>query len=598
MIMKRLFLFNAISLAIMLITGTSQAQDDISRADPIHYETRIQGLENTGLGALLEQISDLRRQENSPPLSFGGLQSRLNNDISTFIKVLESEGYYQSAIASRFDRGQEPIRIIIDVIPGPRYMINSISINYTGTGPEQITKERLVREMTLVTGAPGRAEDIVLSEQALIRKLPLLGYPFAKTGKRRVVVDHADQSVQITYAIDAGPKIRFGRTVFDGTETVDRPYLMRLVPWQEGDVYDQSSMDLLRDRLYQTGLFSVVDMTIAEGETGGRRDILISVKDGAHRTVGFGAGYSSTEGFGGDVFWEHRNFLGRQEKLRLTAKFAEIEQSLTGEFSKPNFLRFDQTFVAKTGFAREDTDAFTLRTFSASAGVDRVFGENWAGSAGIDLEYTSEDDDNERRNFLLAGLPVTLRWDNTNDLLDPHEGARVALRVTPYLAEQNSGFQFTAVEISNSAYVALDKDDRYIIAGRTRLGSITGAALDRLPGNKRFYAGGGGSIRGYGYQEVGPVDADGMPTGGRSLVELGLEFRARITESIGLVPFIEGGNVYQDRFPKFSDLRFGAGLGFRYYTDFAPIRLDIAFPIDKRPTDQIIQFYISLGQSF
>ncbi len=592
------FLYLLLAAGMSCQTRAASAQDEQSRAEPIRYVTRIEGLNGTGLKGLLESVSELKRQEAQPPLSFGNLRSRLNRDLKIFKEVLESEGYYNSLIANRIDRSRRPIDITIDVAPGPLYRIKTAEISYSGTAPDAATRQTVADHMALTEKAPGRSEDIVNAGRRLVSTLPEIGYPFAKAGKRTVVVDHADQSLQVTYEIDAGPETRFGSALFEGAGSVSTVYLKRLISWQQGEIFDQRKIDKLRARLYVTGLFSVVDIRVAEEGAGASRDIIVRLAEAEHRTIGVGAGFSSTEGFGGDVFWEHRNLLGRQEKLRLTAKVAEIEQSLTANFSKPNFRRFDQTLLLQTGFAREDTDAFNSRTAEASAGIDRVFGERWAGSVGVDLEYTSETDGDERRNFLLTGLPVTIRWDSTNDLLDPRKGGRVAFRTTPYLAEQNSPFHFTVTEISASAYLPVDDEERFIIAGRTRLGTINGASLERLPATKRFYAGGGGSIRGFGFQEVGPRDAEGDPSGGRSLVELGLEFRARITETIGLVPFIESGNVYEQRLPQFSSLRFGAGLGFRYYTSFAPIRFDIAFPLDRREGDRRIQFYISLGQSF
>src|SRR5262249_34760600 len=121
-----------------------------------------------------------------------------------------------------------------------------------------------------------------------------------------------------------------------------------------------------------------------------------------------------------------------------------------------------------------------------------------------------------------------------------------------------------------------------------------------LPPSIRFYAGGGGSVRGYAFQKLGPLDKHNDPEGGRSVIEFGSEFRVRITDTIGLAPFIEGGNVYVDSLPEVTkfDFRYGAGWDFLYYPPIGPFRFDIAFPINPRHTDDPYQFYISLGQAF
>jgi translocation and assembly module TamA len=171
--------------------------------------------------------------------------------------------------------------------------------------------------------------------------------------------------------------------------------------------------------------------------------------------------------------------------------------------------------------------------------------------------------------------------------------------VTPYTGTGDGGLLFAVGTVSGSAYRALDTDRRFVLAGRAKFGSLVGEETDDVPANKRFYAGGGGSIRGYEFQSVGPLDANNDPLGGRSLIELNAELRVRITEQIGLVPFVDGGMVFDSVYPDFEeDLRWAAGLGVRYFSAIGPLRLDIAIPLNKREVDDSFQFYISLGQAF
>ena len=202
--------------------------------------------------------------------------------------------------------------------------------------------------------------------------------------------------------------------------------------------------------------------------------------------------------------------------------------------------------------------------------------------------------------YAIVGMPIHGGRDGTNDLLDPTEGTRMKLSVTPYFATVERDINFTVFEAEASAYFGLGKDDRVVPALRLRTGSIAGAETLDIPITKRFFAGGGGSIRGYEFQKAGPLDADGHPTGGRSVLETGFELRWRVTDRIGIVPFVEGGNVYDDRTPDFGeDLFWAAGLGLRYFTIAGPIRLDVAFPLNRRDgIDDEFQIYVSLGQAF
>ena len=119
--------------------------------------------------------------------------------------------------------------------------------------------------------------------------------------------------------------------------------------------------------------------------------------------------------------------------------------------------------------------------------------------------------------------------------------------------------------------------------------------------SQRFYAGGGGPVRGYGYQQIGPRDMEGDPSGGRALSERSLEARVRtglFEGALACVPFIDAGAVDETSTPSLSDLRFGAGIGVRYYTNFGPLRIDLATPLNPRPGDSRIGVYVALGQAF
>ena len=153
--------------------------------------------------------------------------------------------------------------------------------------------------------------------------------------------------------------------------------------------------------------------------------------------------------------------------------------------------------------------------------------------------------------------------------------------------------------LSGSTYWALGAEQRAILAGKLALGSLDGAPLAQLPADQRIYAGGGGSLRPYGWQLAGPLASNEKPIGGRSSLVLNLEARVRVTENIGIVPFVDAGSYYESPVPQLGrTLLYGVGLGLRYYTAFGPLRLDLATPLHKRSADLPIQVYISLGQAF
>jgi translocation and assembly module TamA len=104
-------------------------------------------------------------------------------------------------------------------------------------------------------------------------------------------------------------------------------------------------------------------------------------------------------------------------------------------------------------------------------------------------------------------------------------------------------------------------------------------------------------VRGFGYQELGPKDPNGNAIGGRSVVETATELRYRFG-NYGLVAFVDGGQVYTSPVPDFTSWRFGAGIGARLYTNFGPLRLDIATPIHREIGESRVAVYVSIGQAF
>ncbi len=125
------------------------------------------------------------------------------------------------------------------------------------------------------------------------------------------------------------------------------------------------------------------------------------------------------------------------------------------------------------------------------------------------------------------------------------------------------------------------------------MNDIANVAADR-----RLYAGGAGSVRGYAYQNLGPRDGGGNNTGGRSAFLVSAEARYRLTDQLGVVAFVDAGNAYASTVPDFGDIKVGVGAGVRYMTAVGPIRFDVAVPLQPRSGDPAVAVYVGLGQAF
>ena len=197
--------------------------------------------------------------------------------------------------------------------------------------------------------------------------------------------------------------------------------------------------------------------------------------------------------------------------------------------------------------------------------------------------------------YFIGGLIGQLGYDRSNSLLDPTKGFRLLARVNPEASFGNGSGFYVRDLIEGSVYYPVGED--FVIAGRARFGSISGIARDDLAPSRRFYAGGGGSVRGFGYQELGPRDPDNVPLGGRSLDEFALEGRYRFG-NYGVVAFVDAGQVYEAQYPTFSSMRFGVGVGGRVYTNFGPVRSTSPRRSAAAQGESLISVYVSIGQAF
>lgn len=570
-----------------------------STAGGISYDTELTGVEKDGLAELLEDSSELIALEDRLPASLGALRRRAEGDLERLQTALRSEGYYDGEVRYMLQREKTPVLVTLEVAPGPRYMLAEYKVQYEGAPPP--SNPPTLSELGIKEEMPARAPEIVAAQAGLLRLLARRGHPLAKVIDRRAVVDHDTGKMEVTLRVNAGAFSRFGKAELSGNESVEEDYARDLIAWEEGEVYDEEKVEETRRAYAQTGLFGGIGISHG-GETnaGGELPMEIDLSETAPRSIGFGAKYSTSEGPGGNASWEHRNLFGRNEQLRLDLTVTELEQVLSGQFTKPRFLRADQELIIESELANRNTDAFDEQGLSAGIAINRDWLENWEISAGLSAEYTKLKDESGESTFQLFGVPLSASRDSTDNALDPSRGSRLSFVVVPYAGMKSSEpLAFVKTTVTGSAYYAVDEEKRYILAGLVRAGSIAGEETPSVPANKRYFAGGGGSIRGYEYQKVGPLDDEGEPLGGRSLFEVKGELRTKVTENFGLVPFVDGGMVFDNEYPDFQeDLQWAGGLGFRYFTGFGPLRADIAIPINKRQGDDDFQFYISIGQAF
>lgn len=581
-------------------------------AQETRYTVEIKGVEGReGLNNLLRDVSRLVALQDEPPPSPIGLRRRADADLDRMTAALRSAGFYDGIIDLEIDISAQPARVVVNIEEGERYRITSITLKGKDGQPLEGDLPR-AEDLGLAIGGPADGPEITDAEGRLLPRFAERGYAYARVLDRKYVVDHAKRGMDITFTVDPGPKVDFGPLTITGLEEVEARAVRRRLPWRTGSPYRPSVMEEGREALADLGVFSSVRMRLGdEPDAEGQAPVLIDLQEREMRYVGFGARYSTEDGFGANAYWGHRNLLGGAEQFRVGAEIAgisrrgtttdvsELDYRLITTFREPDFLSRRQSLNLSAEAVSERPDAYRRDAIVLTAAVERRFSRTLTGTAGITLEQSRIEENVQSTTNTLVGLPLSLAWDKSNDLLNPTEGFRLAGNVTPYLAALGDSSSFATARVSGTTYFDFSSDGSYVAALRGVYGAVIGGGLLDVPADKRFYAGGGGSIRGYGYQKVGPLDPEGDPLGGVSLLEFSAEMRIKVTENIGIVPFIDAGNVYETEYPDFSDgLRYAAGIGGRYYTAIGPIRVDAAVPLNKRRGDNAFQLYVSIGQAF
>jgi translocation and assembly module TamA len=598
----------SVSICAFLVMACLLATATGARAEGVAYATRLTGLPDQTLRKDLLNVSRLKKLENQPAGSLGALRRRAESDLDTFSRLLRSEGYYDYAMRYRFDTGSTPLKVRVHVDPGPRYRLAAFDVVLRGDELEPAMSAVDRARKVLVPGQPGQTKIIMDAENAVLRELTLSGFPFPKMNDREVVVDHADRTITVRTLIDTGRRARFGPTDVPQEKRGSlAEYARRRIPWKEGEPYDPRLLEKGTARLMDTRLFSGIRITPVDGVAeNGTLPMVLDFDLAKMRSIGLGVGYSSDEGAGAQAFWENRNLFGHAERLRISGRVTQIGETGKLTFRRPDFFAVDQDLVFETSYDVEKTPAYDSYIFATTLGLERAFAEHWRARGGIGVRVGPVDEsrlENGRpatldRHILLVGLPLGLGRDTSNSILDPTSGTKLDASLTPYMNWLGSDLSFVVGKIGETSYLPVLPDHRLVLAQRAAIGSISGANADSVPADRRFYAGGGGSVRGFAYQMAGPLDSRDDPLGGRSLIEMSGEIRWRITKSFGLVPFVDAGSVFPDPYPNFNRMFLGAGLGLRYFSPVGPVRIDVATPLNPRSSDDPVQFYISLGQAY
>jgi translocation and assembly module TamA len=589
--------------------GKAEAPSD-QGAGNRKYVMVIEGLGDVGgREDLLKafRLQSALQADRKDPANAAQIDRRSRADADLLEELLRSQGYYDADVEPRTEPSGDVLRVILEASPGQQYRFASVELpGLEAAGSDAVT---LRNAFGVKAGDPVIAQEVIGGGLILKTALGERGFAEAKIGEQQIEVDHQTHLATLVLPVDPGPIGRFGAIRVSGKPPFSAHHLWVIARFKRGDQFERSKVDDLRRALIATSLVSAVEVQPVPVDGGRTVDLVVRLEPAPSHTIAGELGYGTGEGARVEASWTARNFFNPEGALTLRGIAGTSEQLLGVQFRRSNFLQRDQLLNLQASAAHQKFDAYEARTIQLAGNIERqsnfIWQKKWTWTYGGELLATDERGVfdalgvKDTRTFLIAALPVSLGYDGSDSLLDPTRGFRLSARASPELSFHGGRRQYARVQFDASAYKSIS--DHIVAAGRVRLGTIIGAGVFDLAPSRRFYSGGGGSVRGYGYQRLGPQDMDGDPIGGRGLAEFALETRIRLKQfggNFGIVPFFDGGSLTTESLPDFKDWRFAAGLGARYYSSFGPIRIDVGIPLNRQKGDGPFAVTVSLGQAF
>jgi outer membrane protein assembly complex protein YaeT len=582
---------------------------------------RVERLRFSGVEAVAEKELRARLETSEPP--YWGLlfwredplfeEAALEEDLVRVAEVYREHGYFEARASSELelDASGKRVEVEIRVVEGDPVRLEQIDV--TLADPSALAPElweRALRALSLREGQIFGTGDYARARAALVDQLAEAGHPaVALEGGAEVEVER--HAARLRWKVDPGPAVRFGEVQLVGLDRVAPELALRELVFAPGDAYSLGVQRKSELRLRDTELFRsvairprppVASTPEAQASAAQVWPMEIQLRERPPRSISLSAGYGTEEKIRARAAWRHRNFLGGARKLELAGEYSSLIAGGSVRFLQPRFLDPELKLEVTTSFARETVPAYDAWRLDGRFELQRPLAGPWSGRAGYALEFADvtkvrSDDPGEEGRARVSSLFAGLRRSTLDDRLVPRRGTWLDLYMEPTLEPLGSSASYLTLVAEGRGFWSWRE---IVLGSRLRFGAIQpmlGSASSDVPIFRRFFAGGSTSVRGYGYQKVGP-QPNGDPVGGLTLVEASLELRFPLFWRLGGVAFLDAGQVSRGTWSFGAPVRFGAGPGLRLRTPVGPVRVDVGFPLNPRRDDDSVQVYFSVGHAF
>jgi outer membrane protein insertion porin family len=524
-------------------------------------------------------------------------------DLERLQRLYESRGHFETRITYDLEAEKvgdgDFVSVNLWIEEGQPVRVASVQVETKSAREVPLPPELKIRSDENFSEDGYQATDLQLKESFMNQ-----GYAHVDV-RRDARIDLADHRADVTYIIDPGPECTFGPTRVEGNNYVTPEMILREREWQEGDPFSIDRLRETRDDLLKLDLFRAVDISWDTENKSSEVTTTIKIEEKLPREIRVAAGYGTDDHYRVQARWQNNNWLGDGRQLGFTLKYSSITSLANALFVQPHFLVPRMRGVVEFQQARDSEDNYLLYASRLTPRLEPRITRNLTASFGVRAEADKLSDVSQATEEALGGVKdgttlfgfsVGLLWNTTSDPLNPQRGEVASLTFND--AGLGGDFRFYSIVGELKKYQPMPWNT--VLAGRAKLAFATPiGADDNLPIFERLYAGGEGSVRGYGRRRLGPRDSANNPIGGESAVEASLELRHAIWGPLGGAVFLDAGQVSLNRWdPPVDDLQYGSGFAITYATPVGPLRFDIGFPFERPPGDAGWVLYFSIGQFY
>ncbi len=580
---------------------------------------RIQQVSFEGFHNLTrDQALEVMETKPAESMFFSGYppfdRSSLDRDKQRLIQLYQENGFFEAEVAYRLERDPERrlVMVVFTVQENRPSLIDAVNLELPPGEEGESWRERLTPLMRLVPGQRFLLKDYESTKRALGDHLRNRAHPLA-TVLGQVRVHAEDARVEVVFKVEPGPRLAFGATTVSGFNRIKPEFILRELTYARGQPFSQEALDDSQRALLDTGFFSIVTFTPDFDQTrDGLVPLRLQVREANRFSARLGLGWGNEDGFRVRVLQVNRNLLGLYDTLTFEGKISHIYQGLTGRLKLPHLPSRDSNLLFWGGMEQNDFEAYTNRRLFFNPMVEQRLDPRWSWFLGynteknnlIDLKAAVPDPNYEKQEFYISSVPVGLRYDTRDSVLNPTRGLFFNLEVETASDAIGSDVEFVRTISELRHVLPLPWSKGWHLASRAKGGlAYPLPGTDRIPLIRRFFPGGANSVRGYAFQTLGPLDSAGKPLGGEAMLEGSLELRFPLWGDLGGVAFTDAGNAYdkwEDLRTGLSNLRYTAGAGLRYHTPVGPLRLDFGYQLNPPEGGHLSRYevYLSVGQAF